>query len=210
MDPVFYLVIGAGATGAFSLAKDWLLEGRREEIEGAKDRREHLEEGRIAALLIADELDTLAGNFRLLGDLGRAPSRPIGESPFLSTRAWQSNRAQLGRVIDQLDTWKALASLYHNADSMRARLIHDGPGALIPAARVATCHQHAVDSSELAEIVYDGVVELESRLAPAPPLTKRARRAISGQRRRRALRRGGSPAKGSVETSGRKNGPASY
>jgi hypothetical protein len=68
-------------------------------------------------------------NFRLVAEKKRAPMRPIGESPFLSTREWHAHKAAIARVIDQMSTWKATAVVYHAADSMRTRFTIDGPAA---------------------------------------------------------------------------------
>jgi hypothetical protein len=167
VDAAAYALIGVAVGGGFGIARDRLVEGRRERAERNRVRRDELRDGRVACLLVADELDTLSVNFKLLADLGRAPQRPISESPFLSTHEWHAHKGELGRIVDQLDTWKALASLYHNADSMRVRLVHDGPEAPIPSERLPTCREDADGAAELADIVYDAVAVADRRLGRA-------------------------------------------
>jgi hypothetical protein len=164
VDPAVYTLIGVGLGGGLAMAQDFLLEGRREKAERQRVRRDELRDARVACLLIADELDTMALNFRLLARLGRGPERAISESPFLSTSEWHAHKGELGRVIDQVDTWKALASVYHDADSMRTRLIHDGPNSPIPKERIPACHEDADDAAELAGIVYDAITVIDKRL----------------------------------------------
>jgi hypothetical protein len=95
-------LLGAAATGVFSIAKDMLVEGRRERAVREQLWRREMQDGRVACLLIADELDTLAMNFRLVAEKKRAPMRTLGESPFLSTREWHSNQVR-GRARHRPD-----------------------------------------------------------------------------------------------------------
>ena len=82
-------------------------------MERERTRHRDLEDARVACLLIGDEVDTLASDHRLLAQLGRSLERPIPESPFLATAEWHAHKSELARVIDHVDTWKGLTSLYH-------------------------------------------------------------------------------------------------
>jgi hypothetical protein len=171
VNAALYLLIGAGATGVFAIAKDLLVEGRRDRFDRERLWRRELQDARVACLLIADELDTLSGNFQLVGRKQRSPVRPIGESPFLSTREWHSGKAALARAIDQLATWQALAVVYHDADSMRNRFLADGPSAPVNVDQATKAELRAKDASDLAAGLYEASETIVSRLAsglPAP------------------------------------------
>lgn len=155
MNPALYVLLGAAATGLFAIAKDTLVEGRRERAAREQLWRRELQDGRVACPLIADELDTLSRNFVLVGEKKRSPMRPIGESEFLSTREWHAGKAALARVIDQMDTWKSLTVVYHDADSMRTRFIVDGPSAPVAddqAQKAATRARARVSGFESASL----------------------------------------------------------
>jgi hypothetical protein len=168
MNPALYLLIGAAATGGFSILKDFLVEGRRDRFDRERLSRRELQDARVACLLIADELDTLSGNFRLVATKQRSPMRPIGESPFLSTKEWHAGKTALARAIDQLDTWKSLAVVYHDADSMRNRFLIDGPNAPIAPDQVGKAEGRAKDASDLADGLYFASETIARRLAPGP------------------------------------------
>lgn len=161
MNAALYGLLGVALGGGLALLKDSLIESHRDKNQRAAERRRELKAERVAALLLADELDSLAGDFKLLADLGRSLHRPITDAPFLPPRIWHQYGPQIAQGIDQLDTWKALASLYHNAESLRTRLIVDGPNAPIPPERLPTLRQHAADSRELSEIVYAVVEKID-------------------------------------------------
>jgi hypothetical protein len=169
MNPALYVLIGAAATGIFSIAKDMLVEGRRERAAREQLWRRELQDGRVACLLIADELDTLAMNFRLVAEKKRAPMRPIGESPFLSTREWHTGKAALARVIDQMDTWKSLTVVYHDADSMRTRFIVDGPAAPIADDQAQKAATRAKETAALAEVLEIAAATIVARLGVGLP-----------------------------------------
>lgn len=173
MNPALYLLIGAAATAGFSIVKDLLVEGRRDRFDRDRLSRNEFQNARVACLLIADELDTLSANFTLVATKQRSPMRPIGESPFLSTKEWHSGKAALARVIDQLDTWKSLAVVYHDADSMRNRFLVDGPSAPVAPDQASKAGGRAKDASDLAALLYLASEAIVTRLASAPSWKKR-------------------------------------
>jgi hypothetical protein len=168
MNPALYVLIGAAATGVFSIAKDMLVEDRRERAGREQIWRREMQDGRVACLLIADELDTLAMNLRLVAEKKRSPMRPIGESPFLSTREWHSGKAALAHVIDDMDTWKALTVIYHDADSMRTRFLVDGPSAPIADDQAERAATRAQDTAAAAEALNIAAVTIARRLEAGP------------------------------------------
>ena len=186
MEEAIFTLIGVGLGGSISILKDLLAEDRRARSDREHSRLQQLADARVAALVVADELDTIGMNFKQLARLGRNIARPIGDSPFLATDAWRSHKTNLARVVHKLDVWKSLVNLYHNADSLRQRLIIDGPNAPIPADRVQTLHDDALRATELAETLYRAVVEIDIEIRAIeerPGVVARALRLRRGKQR---------------------------
>jgi hypothetical protein len=169
VNPGVYVLLGVAATGVFSIAKDMLVEGRREHAAREEVWRREMQDARVACLLIADELDTLALNFRLVAEKKRSPMRPIGESPFLSTREWHAGKSALARVIDQMTTWSALTVIYHDADSMRMRFLTDGPMAPVADDQAVKAATRAVDTAAASETLNEAAVNIGERLKSGLP-----------------------------------------
>jgi hypothetical protein len=165
MSVAAYTLLAVVITSAIAIAKDLLVESRRDEAENWRIKHRELRDARVACVVIGDEIDTLASNFDLLAKLGRTLNRPIEDSPFPSTREWHAQKASLAYVIDQLDTWKALEGLCHNAESLRTRIVVDGPGTPLPTHRLDELRQAGVDARELSEIVYDAIPKIDQQLA---------------------------------------------
>jgi hypothetical protein len=83
--------------------------------------------------------------------------------------AWHSEKAALARVIDQLDTWKALAVIYHDADSMRNRFLIDGAVAPVSLEQAGMAKGRAEDAASAAALLYEASETIVKRLAPGPP-----------------------------------------
>jgi hypothetical protein len=174
MSAAAYTLLGVGIASAFAIAKDLLVEGRRDRFERERLWRRESQDGRVACLLIADELDTLSHNFNLVATARRSPMRPIGgESPFLSTREWHSGKSVLARVIDQMDTWQSLTTVYHDADSMRTRFIIDGPNAPIADDQAEKAGIRAHETAALAEVLNIAAVNFVRRLEAGLPSRSR-------------------------------------
>jgi hypothetical protein len=166
-------LIGAGGVAGFNLAKDWLLIDRRTSLEDRKEREDELRAGRVACLLIADELDTHAMNYRLLADLGRTPQRQVTQTRnFLSSEAWDEHKLDIARLTNvPQETWEGLTHAFHNAIQLRSRVELDGPEVPFPAHRIPTLKDHEAAATELAEILTAAAKRIEEGLKP----TRRSR-----------------------------------
>src|SRR5437879_2627905 len=116
--------LGVVVGSLLATAKDFLVEGKRASRDRETDLRREKGEARVACRLIGDELDTLAGNLKLLHGLGRTLERPIDENAlFLGSSEWQEHKGTLARILDNDDTWNGLTAVYHNVRSLRTRAI---------------------------------------------------------------------------------------
>jgi hypothetical protein len=145
-------LIGAG--GLFVAARTLHAEAVRDNRARLDETRRRYREVAVACRLVANELDTLADNFRLLAQRGRTLSRPIDQAPeYLRSREWVEHRGEIASIIDHYDTWARLASLYHNAESLRSRILVDGPNAPIPDERLKTLEHDAADADQAVAVL---------------------------------------------------------
>lgn len=129
-----------------------VLDNRRAAREREAELRRENGEIRIACRLIADELDTIADNLSQVHRLGRTLSRPVSEyDGWLPSIEWKAHRDTLARVLDNDETWEQLATVYHNAASLRARALIDGPNAALPPERLPTLDQDAATARLLRD-----------------------------------------------------------
>jgi hypothetical protein len=119
-------------------------------------------------LLIADELDTHAMNYRLLAELGRTPKRQVTETRnFLSTEAWDAHKLDIAQMTNvPEETWVGLTHALHNAVQLMARVQLDGPEVPFPAHRIPTLKNHEEAATELSEILMDAAKRIEAHLTP--------------------------------------------
>lgn len=170
MNAAWWTLAGVGAASAFSLGKDWLLEDRRTALQRRKEREDELRAARIASMLIADELDTHAMNYRLLARLGRTPKRQVTQtSNFLSSKEWDAHKLDIARLtIIPPETWNGLTHAYHNAQQLRSRVELDGPDVQFPPSRIPTLNEHGDSAEELASILTDAAESIGQIMRPQP------------------------------------------
>jgi hypothetical protein len=168
MNAAWWTLAGVGAAAAFSLGKDWLLEDRRTALQRRKEREDELRAARVAALLIADELDTHAMNYRLLARLGRTPKRQVTQTAnFLGSTEWEAHKLDIACLtIIPPETWKGLTHAYHNAKQLRSRVELDGPDVGFPPSRIPTLNEHGDSAEELASILTDAAQSIGEIMRP--------------------------------------------
>jgi len=144
VNAAWWALAGVGAAGGLGLAKDWLIENRRTSLAWKRTREDELRSARVACLLIADELNTHAMNYKLLADLRRTAKRPVAQTPnFLSSREWEAHKLDLARLTAvPNETWQGLFNAYHNAQQLRSRIEIDGPEAPFPSHRIDDLRTH--------------------------------------------------------------------
>ena len=125
-------------------------------------------DGILACLLIADELDTHAMNYKLLAHLRRTPKRPVAQTPnFLSSSEWEAHKLDLARLTAvPNETWQGLFNAYHNAQQLKSRIEIDGPEAPFPSHRIDDLRTHEAAATELASVLADAAERLRRVLIP--------------------------------------------
>jgi uncharacterized protein YukE len=177
----YWTLLGFGVAAVFSFASSWFLQSRRTWLEWRKERDDELRAARVAALMISDELDTHAMNYKQLHDLGRTPVRPLAPN-VLSSKEWEEHKVALARVTSvPIETWDGLTHAYHNAQQLRWRIEVDGPNVPFPPHRIRNLEDHAEASEELAEILSDAAKTISRAARP------RRRRGIRGMWTTRGL-----------------------
>lgn len=148
--------VGVVIGGLLVILGEAIADWRRAKREDKIERRKLNAEVRVAARLLADELDTISGNMALLARLGRTLERDATSSDaYLPSAEWQEYKAVLALLLDDNDVWTQFANLYHNAASLKARMAIDGPNMPIPADRIATLTGDAATAKALSERLMD-------------------------------------------------------
>jgi hypothetical protein len=174
VDAALWTLAGVGAAGSLGLAKDWLIENRRRTLQWKKERDGEVRAARVASMLIADELDTHAMNYRQLAELGRTPVRPMPPN-FLSSSEWDAQKHDLARMtFIPTETWTGLTHAYHNAVQVRARVETDGPNVTFPPARIITLNDHAEAAQELSAILSDAANTITKQMQNQARKVRRA------------------------------------
>ena len=144
------VVVGVGVTGAIDL----FMERRRESRALADETRRRYRESVVTCRLIANEIDTIGENFRLLAGLKRTLTRPIHEAPgYLPSVEWTQRGSQLAGIVTDFDTWSIITSIYHNAGGLRSRMLIDEPGVEIPSERIPTLTRDADAAAQIAVVL---------------------------------------------------------
>jgi hypothetical protein len=145
-------VVGVG--GLLLGASAHRAETQRDERARREETRRRYRDIAVACRLVANELDTITGNFRFLAERSQTLSRPIDQAPeYLPSREWVEHRGEIASIIDHYDTWTALTSVYHNAESLRSRILVDGPNAPIPTERLQTLEHDAIRAAEVVAVL---------------------------------------------------------
>jgi hypothetical protein len=116
--------------------------------------------------LVAEELDTITLDGRNLSELQRTPGSPIADDPqFLPTHEWHEHKQVLARILDDAAIWSSLAAIYHDAASLRARVIFEGPDNPLPKAFLQRLDDLADTANYLSGALLEAAVDEKSTRA---------------------------------------------
>jgi hypothetical protein len=126
-----FTLLGVLVGGAIAGAAQWFVAGMHEARVESRDRKQFASSVKTARRLLSDEIDTLGLNFRELARRGKTPRLLTPEMHYFPTIEWDRHRDLLARSADD-DVWDDLVVLYHNAKTLRARVLNEGPDAALP------------------------------------------------------------------------------
>jgi hypothetical protein len=154
--PTTWGFIGVVIGGVLVMVGDAFTDWRKSRREDEVERRRLNAEVRVAARLLADELDTIAKNMEDLAKLGRTLERDATLNPaHLPSAAWDEYKRVLALVLDDNDVWAQFATIYHNAAGLKARMAIDGPNKPLPVSGPAVLLGDAVTARALSERLMD-------------------------------------------------------
>jgi len=135
VDAAWFLLIGIVVGQVLQLLRELVLERRREAkaLLAEKRKSEREEDGyrrqmRQARRLVADELDSIAGQFAMV--IRRGVSPPSGVDGFLDTSEWGLHKGALAESLENDAEFDLLASFYYTVNKARESLIRRGNQAL--------------------------------------------------------------------------------
>jgi hypothetical protein len=149
------VLIGALVTAGVNLH----VEHRRERAAAIEAKRRRYAEIAVTCRLVANEIDTIGENFRLLAELKRTLIRPIHEAPgYLPSTEWATSRTKLAGIVADYRAWSEITSVYHNAGGLRARMVADEPGSPLPPERLHVLTRDA-DAAQILAVVLNAFAQ---------------------------------------------------
>jgi hypothetical protein len=178
MNAALWALVGVAATAAFGIARDWVNENRRTTVRGKEEREAEERAARIACMVIAEELDTHAMNYRKLAEDGGTPSWPIAQTPnFFPTGEWEAHNLELARLSSlPVETWVRLARAYHNAREIRSRVELLPPKSKFRAEGISDLRENADRADGLRDILKQRAEDIHAQFSPGPGRLTRLRR----------------------------------